>query len=50
MPSPPPGTLVKSGEIWAGAPAKLLRPLSADEKGFVAASADNYARLAAEHR
>jgi hypothetical protein len=41
---------VKSGEIWAGAPAKLLRKLSAEEKGFVAASADNYAKLATEHR
>jgi carbonic anhydrase/acetyltransferase-like protein (isoleucine patch superfamily) len=42
--------VVKSGEIYAGAPAKLLRKLSAEEKGFVAASADNYAKLAAEHR
>lgn len=41
---------MKSGEIWAGAPAKLLRKLSAEEKGFVAASADNYAKLATEHR
>eukprot|EP00879_Flechtneria_rotunda_P000838 GHRR01000963.1.p1 GENE.GHRR01000963.1~~GHRR01000963.1.p1 ORF type:complete len:310 (+),score=93.64 GHRR01000963.1:189-1118(+) len=46
----PPGTTVKTGEVWAGAPAKLLRKLSAEEKGFVAASADNYAKLAAEHR
>lgn len=41
---------MKSGEVWAGAPAKLLRKLSAEEKGFVAASADNYAKLATEHR
>lgn len=46
----PPGAVVKSGEIFAGAPAKLLRKLSAEEKGFVAASADNYAKLANEHR
>jgi carbonic anhydrase/acetyltransferase-like protein (isoleucine patch superfamily) len=45
-----PGTVVKAGEIWAGVPAKLLRHLSADEKGFVSASADNYARIAMEHR
>eukprot|EP00878_Enallax_costatus_P004912 GHUV01005167.1.p1 GENE.GHUV01005167.1~~GHUV01005167.1.p1 ORF type:complete len:283 (+),score=59.39 GHUV01005167.1:213-1061(+) len=45
----PPGTTVKTGEVWAGAPAKLLRKLSAEEKGFVAASADNYARLARQH-
>jgi carbonic anhydrase/acetyltransferase-like protein (isoleucine patch superfamily) len=44
------GAVVKSGEIYAGAPAKLLRKLSAEEKGFVAASADNYAKLATEHR
>lgn len=44
------GTVVKAGEIWAGVPAKLLRHLSADEKGFVSASADNYARIATEHR
>lgn len=44
------GSVVKTGEIWAGVPAKLLRTLSADEKGFVAASADNYARIATEHR
>lgn len=42
--------VVKTGEVWAGAPAKLLRKLTAEEKGFVAASADNYAKLAAEHR
>jgi carbonic anhydrase/acetyltransferase-like protein (isoleucine patch superfamily) len=41
---------VRTGEIWAGVPAKMLRQLSADEKGFVAASADNYARIATEHR
>lgn len=44
------GTTVKTGEIWAGVPAKVLRHLSADEKGFVAASAENYARIAMEHR
>jgi hypothetical protein len=46
----PAGSVVKAGEIWAGVPAKLLRHLSADEKGFVAASAENYARIATEHR
>lgn len=60
FPPPPPradasdlphaGSVVKTGEIWAGVPAKLLRSISADEKGFVAASADNYARIATEHR
>lgn len=46
----PPGSVVKTGEVWAGAPAKLLRKLSAEERAFVAASAANYAKLAAEHR
>lgn len=44
------GSVVKTGEIWSGVPAKLLRHLSADEKGFVSASAENYARIATEHR
>jgi carbonic anhydrase/acetyltransferase-like protein (isoleucine patch superfamily) len=48
--APMTGTKVGAGEIWAGAPARLLRHLSEDERGFVAASADNYAKLATEHR
>jgi gamma-carbonic anhydrase len=45
----PPGAVVKSGTVWAGQPAKLLRALESDERAFIAASADNYSRLAREH-
>lgn len=45
----PPGAVVKSGTVWAGQPAKLLRALESDERAFIAASAQNYARLAREH-
>lgn len=44
-----PGTVVPSGSIFAGSPAKFLRPLSAEEQQFISSSADNYAALAAEH-
>jgi hypothetical protein len=46
----PAGSVVKTGQIWAGAPAKLLRTVSAEEAGFLVQSADNYARLAREHK
>ncbi|KAI8466546.1 MAG: mitochondrial NADH:ubiquinone oxidoreductase 32 kDa subunit [Monoraphidium minutum] len=46
----PPGTVVKTGQIWAGAPAKLLRMVSPDEASFLVQSADNYSKLAKEHR
>jgi hypothetical protein len=45
----PPGAVVKTGTVWAGQPARLLRALEPDERAFIAASADNYARLAREH-
>jgi gamma-carbonic anhydrase len=44
-----PGTVVPSGQIWAGSPARFLRALTEAEAGFVKASADNYALLAADH-
>ena len=44
-----PGTVVPSGQIFGGSPAKLLRPMSADEKAFINRSAENYAALAQEH-
>eukprot|EP00798_Chlamydomonas_sp_ICE-L_P021398 gene21398-28356_t len=43
-------TLVKTGEVWAGSPAKMLRMLSPEEQMFVSQSALNYAELADEHR
>ncbi|GBF89259.1 gamma carbonic anhydrase, mitochondrial [Raphidocelis subcapitata] len=46
----PPGTTIKTGQIWAGAPAKLLRTVSSEEAAFLVQSADNYAHLAQEHK
>ncbi len=37
-------------QVWAGSPAKMLRQLTSEEAAFVAASADNYAKLALDHR
>ena len=45
-----PGKRVKRGELWAGSPARLLRPLTdADIAGF-ARTAPHYAALAQRHR
>jgi len=44
-----PGKRVKAGELWAGNPARLLRPLSEAERAFFAVSADNYVALAREY-
>lgn len=44
-----PGKTVASGEVWAGSPAKLLRLLEAEEAGFIAQAAVDYAALAAVH-
>lgn len=44
-----PGRTVPSGEVWAGAPAKLLRPLEPDEEGWFAQAAADIAALAAVH-
>jgi carbonic anhydrase/acetyltransferase-like protein (isoleucine patch superfamily) len=41
-----PGKVVGSGELWAGNPAKLLRPLTEKEQAGMAASADRYVALA----
>ena len=45
-----PGKRVKSGEMWAGAPAKLLRPLKKDEAQWAAFGSDHYVKNAARHR
>lgn len=36
---------VRSGELWAGSPAKLMRALTADEIASFADSAEHYCRL-----
>jgi carbonic anhydrase/acetyltransferase-like protein (isoleucine patch superfamily) len=41
---------VAAGELWAGNPAKLFRPMSEAERGFIPVSAQNYVDLAAEYR
>ena len=44
-----PGKTVKSGQIWAGNPAKYLRDLEEGEAEFILQSANNYSALAAVH-
>jgi carbonic anhydrase/acetyltransferase-like protein (isoleucine patch superfamily) len=44
-----PGVTVPSGQIFAGNPAKLLRPMTAEESAFIDKSAENYATLAQSH-
>lgn len=45
----PPGTVVPTGQVWAGSPAKFLRQLMPDEAEFVSAAAESYLQLAALH-
>ncbi|HEY4164034.1 MAG TPA: gamma carbonic anhydrase family protein [Dongiaceae bacterium] len=45
-----PGKRVKRGELWAGSPAKPMRPLSEKEIAYFAYSAKHYAELAATYR
>ncbi|HIJ39027.1 MAG TPA: gamma carbonic anhydrase family protein [Rhodospirillaceae bacterium] len=44
-----PGKVVKKGTLWAGSPAKYLRPLTEQELAFFPVSAAGYAELAAEY-
>jgi len=45
-----PGRVVKSGQIWAGNPAKYFRDMTEDEKNYIKISANNYAELAREYK
>ena len=45
-----PGKVVKSGQIWAGNPAKYFRDMTEVEKNYIKISADNYADLAREYK
>jgi len=45
-----PGKTVKTGELWAGRPAKFLRALSPEEIAGNRAGAAGYARLAQVYR
>lgn len=41
----PPGKRLESGFVYAGSPAKKMRPLTAKEREFFVYSAQNYVRL-----
>ena len=43
------GKTVKSGELWAGKPAKFLRMLTSNEKKFLIKSAKRYYQLSQEY-
>ncbi len=45
-----PGKRIKSGELWAGSPAKFWRFLTQEEIDFFPISADNYAKHVAEYK
>jgi len=45
-----PGKIIKSGQIWAGNPAKYFRDLTQAEKDYIKVSANNYAELAREYK
>jgi carbonic anhydrase/acetyltransferase-like protein (isoleucine patch superfamily) len=45
-----PGKIVKSGQIWAGNPAKYFRDLTKVEKDYIKTSAENYCELAKEYK
>jgi carbonic anhydrase/acetyltransferase-like protein (isoleucine patch superfamily) len=45
-----PGKVVKSGQIWAGNPAKYFRDLTQAEKDYIKISAENYIDLMREYR
>lgn len=45
-----PGKRVKSGELWAGTPARLLRPVSAEEGRYIETLPERYAELAEQYR
>ncbi|MCE3255222.1 MAG: hexapeptide transferase family protein [Rickettsiaceae bacterium] len=44
-----PGKVVKSGQIWAGNPAKYFRDLTEVERNYIKTSADNYIDLMREY-
>jgi carbonic anhydrase/acetyltransferase-like protein (isoleucine patch superfamily) len=45
-----PGKLVKKGELWAGSPAKFLRPLTAEDLAFFPKSVAHYVELGRDYR
>ena len=45
-----PKKVVNGGELWAGNPAKLMRPLTAQEIAFFPESAQHYVNLSQEYK
>jgi carbonic anhydrase/acetyltransferase-like protein (isoleucine patch superfamily) len=45
-----PGKRIRKGELWAGSPAKLMRPLTEKEMAYFAYSAKHYCDVAATYR
>ena len=45
-----PGKRIRKGELWAGSPAKLMRPLTDKEMAYFAYSAKHYCEVAANYR
>jgi len=45
-----PGKRVPSGQLWAGSPARYVRPLTEDELKHIEWSSGHYVRLAGEYR
>ena len=45
-----PGKIVKTGQIWAGNPARYLRDLTTKEKDYIKTSAQNYIDLGQEYK
>lgn len=45
-----PNKRIKSGEIWAGSPARFMRKLSQEEMDYFKTSAENYAKWGQEYK
>jgi len=45
-----PGKRVKSGELWAGTPARLLRAVTAEEAHYIETLPERYAELSEQYR
>lgn len=45
-----PGKVVKAGELWAGVPARPVRPLAEKDYKMIDWTADHYVELAREHK
>lgn len=45
-----PRKVIEQGQLWAGTPAKLFRPMKQEEIDYIYTSEQNYILLAAEHK